>query len=117
MSEYRYLTLTGLELFTRKDYSNIDSSYTSGVILAQITTAEQLVNTICGQTFTGTIPDGVQLATKIVAKELMLNILFEDGYLPEVPYNKKFWDDQIMTALNPHLFSYDPSIPMQGIER
>ena len=36
--------------------------------MAKVTAAEELVNEICVQSFTGTIPDGVKMATKLLAR-------------------------------------------------
>jgi len=116
-STYEYITVAILEAFARKDYSAIDANYTDAVIEAQITAAEEIVNSVCGQSFTGTIPDGVKIATKIIARELMLNILYEDGWLTEITYNKNYYDDQIDKALAVHHYSPVDSIAMNGIDR
>ena len=54
--------------------------------MAKVSVAERWVNEYCGQSFTGTIPDGVVFATLHMAKYLMDRQLLENGYIKEVPY-------------------------------
>lgn len=81
--------MTALEAYAVNDYSAIDARYTDGVIEAKITQAERWVNEYCGQTFTGTIPDGVVFAVLEMAKYLMNLQLKEDEYLEELPTTLK----------------------------
>jgi hypothetical protein len=116
-STYEYITGDELEAFARKDYSAIDSTnYTEANVMAQVTAAEEIVNSICGQSFTGTIPDGVKVATKLIARQLMLNVLYEDGWLTDPPHSTNFYDETVRQALHSH--HYDPvdSVPAQGID-
>lgn len=115
-STYGYITVAILEAFARKDYSAISALYTDAIIEAQISAAEEAVNSICGQSFTGTIADGVKVATKLIAKQFMLNVLYEDGWLTDPPHVTKFYDETIDAVLKYH--HYDPvdSVPMQGID-
>lgn len=55
--------------------------------MAQVSHAERLVNGICGQSFTGTIPDGVTSATLEFARYFMNIQMLTDGHLDE--YNVK----------------------------
>jgi hypothetical protein len=48
--------------------------------MAVVSMAERWVNEYCGQSFTGTIPDGVVDATLAMSKYLMNLRMKEDGY-------------------------------------
>jgi len=80
MTAYNYITVSDLEDFTGTDYSAVDSDYTDTVIGAKISNAERIVNSICRDDFSGTIPDGVKAATIQIAANLMHNQLVNDGY-------------------------------------
>lgn len=79
-STYGYITVANLEAKTGLDYSVIDATYTDGVIEGIITQAERWVNEFCGQTFTGTIPDGVVAATLELSEYLMLVSIKSRGH-------------------------------------
>lgn len=53
--------------------------------MAKVSQAERWVNEYCGQSFTGTIPDGVEFATLEMARYLMNKQMREDGYLEKLP--------------------------------
>lgn len=53
--------------------------------MAKVSQAERWVNEYCGQSFTGTIPDGVVFATLLMAKYLMDKQQLEDEIIKELP--------------------------------
>lgn len=116
-STYEYITVALLEAKSGIDYSGIDAGYTDAFIEAQITAAEEVINGICGQSFTGTIPDGVKVATKVLAQELMEHILVGDKYWTEIQYNKQLDDRLIEMSLSRNFYSPVDSIAMSGIDR
>jgi len=80
VSEYEYASVASLELFASEDYGLIDATFlTDGHVESKITAAEWIVNTFCGQSFTGTIPDGVKYATHDIAKRLIYTWMREHG--------------------------------------
>lgn len=80
VSTYGYITVAVLESFAGVDYSGINAKYTDSLIEAQITLAEEIINTLTNTTFTGAVTDGVRSAAKILSKRLMNNLLIVDGY-------------------------------------
>ena len=77
-SEYQYTTLAALEKYAKRDYSALDATqYSDANVEDTITNAEYFINTYVGTTFTGTIPDGIKLATKMIAKIYMDNDMIE----------------------------------------
>jgi len=87
---YGYATVADLESFAVTDYSAVDASYTDAVIEANITQAERLVNVYCGQSFSGTIPDGVVYVTIDVSFKLMHNRMLFDGTVDRENFPKRF---------------------------
>ena len=78
VSEYGYTTLALLEKHAGRDYSAIDTVNLADANVDQfITDAEYYINTYVGTTFTGTIPEGIKLVTKMVAKILIDNFMIE----------------------------------------
>lgn len=51
--------------------------------MAQVSQAERWVNEYCGQSFTGTIPDGVVSATLEMARYFMNIQMLNDGHIKE----------------------------------
>jgi len=88
-STYEYIDVSALENFTGHDYSTVDAAYTDDVINANITIAERIVNSLCNQTFSGTIPDEVVSATTIMAASLMRRRMIEDGHVDRANPEKK----------------------------
>ena len=75
-STYGYSTIVKLELYSSEDYGTIDATYlTDAHVDAKITAAEQAINTYLGKTFTGTIPDAIELSTNIIASRIILKWL------------------------------------------
>lgn len=95
MTAYNYTNVSGLEDYTGTDYSTIDSTYTDTVIEAKISNAERIVNAICRDDFSGTIPDGVKAATLQISANLMHNQMVMDGYAK----NKVKMYDQSIEAI------------------
>jgi len=62
----------------------MDARYTDTVVEAHISQAERWINEYCGQSFTGTIPDGVTYATIELAKYFMDLQQLEDAHLEEL---------------------------------
>jgi len=81
-SVYQYITVANLEAFAMDDFSAYNSTtFSDANIEAVITQAERQINNFCGQSFTGTIPDGIIAATLELAYRMLLKRLIKDGYL------------------------------------
>jgi len=81
-SKYGYITLAELELFASEDYSAIDATELADAkVDAKITAAEELINGYVDtvSAFTGTIPDAVIVATKMIAARLIYKWMREQG--------------------------------------
>lgn len=77
-SEYGYTTLAALENYAKVDYSTIDSvAFSDSRVESTITDAEYFINTYVGTTFTDTIPDGIKLTAKMIAKIYLNNFMIE----------------------------------------
>lgn len=85
MSAYEYITGDELEAFAINTYATTDATFTEAPVMAQVSQAERWVNEYCGQTFTGTIPDGVVFATLLMAKYLMDKQMVENKHIDEMP--------------------------------
>ena len=94
VSAYGYITVAELEAFAVTDYGTVDASYTDAVVEANISQAERLVNIYVGQTFTGTIPDGVVYVVLDVSFKLMHNRMVEEGIMDR-QNPKKYFEDQL----------------------
>jgi len=107
-SDYEYATQSGLEEIDT-DYSVVDvDKYTTGFIEANISRAERMVNGFCKQSFSGTIPDGVEEATLRMSKSLMHNIMIDDGYGREGAVRiKDIIDPTVEKLLADHKISED----------
>lgn len=80
VSQYGYITVAVLEDYASEDYGAIDSTFLAdSKVEAKITAAEQLINSYCGTSFTGTIPDGIQYATKDISKRMIYTWMRENG--------------------------------------
>jgi hypothetical protein len=84
-SAYGYTDVAALEAVHKVDYETMDATYTDANVEATISQAERWVNEYCGQSFTGTIPDGVTFATLEMAKFLMNQQMVDDGHLEKLP--------------------------------
>lgn len=96
-SEYGYATITTVENRSGMDYSAIGLS--DEQIEAQISQAERLVNIYCGQSFSGTIPDGVVYVVLEIAVKKLWNLLLENGYAKGEKY-VDFFDQELKEILN-----------------
>lgn len=115
-SEYGFLTVTILENYAGQDYSAINAKYTDTIIEANITAAEEFVRAICGNSPT-VATDGIKVATKIMAKRLMHNLLVTDREAePEVAPIVAFFDHLIDVALARDIYSPAGIVPMSGID-
>lgn len=82
-STYGYATLADLEKYAHIDYSAIDGTYLGDTYVeAAITNAEKFINGYIGTTFTGTIPDAIELVTKMIAKIFLDNFMIEQKIGP-----------------------------------
>ena len=107
-SDYGYADISGLQVVAASDYSVISNgAYHTGVVDANITLGEQMVNEYCGQTFTGTIPDGVEASTLLIAKKFMHNLMVDDGHAEERIKATEFIDPVIEELLYEHKESFD----------
>jgi len=84
VSEYGYITLANLELFTGLDYSAIDGTiFADANVDKVITLAEKMVNGYGGFTGDQTSTDGIESATIYIAALILETQLFRLGYLTE----------------------------------
>lgn len=80
VSTYGYTTLAELELYAHKDYSTIDATYLADAYVeAAISDAEFFINGYVGNVWTGTIPDDINLVTKMIAKIFIDNYMIEEA--------------------------------------
>ena len=80
VSTYGYTTLVALEKHAKRDYSAIDSTQLADANVDDtISDAEVWINTYIGTIFTGTIPPGIVLVTKQIAKIMLDNFMIERG--------------------------------------
>ena len=78
VSTYGYTTLAALEKHAKRDYSAIDATQLSDTNVDDtISDAEVWINTYIGTVFTGTIPPGIVLCTKQIAKIFLDNFMIE----------------------------------------
>ena len=108
-SVHGYITLAELELFAIEDYSAKSSSYIDDVIDAQISQAERIVNIYCGQTFAGTIPEGVVAVTLELSRRFMHNRMVSDGifdrdHIPDLQETIIKNDEGLMDLLEAYIF-------------
>lgn len=99
-SDYEYITVAELETYTGIDYSAKDATFTNGVIEAQISLAERIVNDIKRGSYSGTIPDDVVAATYLLSKRLMNNLMIEFGYGSEGDQIIQVLDDVVIHLLS-----------------
>ena len=117
-SEYGYITVANLESYMAIDFETTDASYTDSVVEMRISMAERTINSLCHQSFSGTIPDAVVSATTIMAERFMLSLMKQDhpqSFKEQV--DKDFFDQVINMILEDQKYSPGDSIPMQGIDR
>lgn len=96
VSKYGYITVATLELFASEDFGAIDATYLSDAhIDSKISAAEELVNTYCGKSFTGTIPDGVLYSVKNIASRMIYTWMRERGM--------KLDKDKVLKSKEPYL--------------
>ena len=81
VSKYGYITLAELELAWSEDYSAIDATELADAkVDAKITLAEETINGyVDADAFTGTIPDAIISATKIISVRLIYRWMREQG--------------------------------------
>jgi len=78
VSTYGYTTLAALEKHAKRDYSRIDATQLADANVDDtISDAEVFINTYVGTIFTGTIPPGIVLVTKQIAKIMLDNFMIE----------------------------------------
>lgn len=73
-SKYGYITISDLENHMAINFETRDSSLTDTVIEQRISTAERIVNSIAGKSFSGTIPDNIVSATIIISERLVTSL-------------------------------------------
>lgn len=84
-SEYAYTDLAGVEDYTGLDYSTIDAvALADAKIDAKITMAEKMVNGYLGEDEDLTITDGMEIATIIIAAQLIHQSMKQMGYFVEI---------------------------------
>ena len=79
VSTYGYATVANLEKHAKVDYSTIDATLTDALVDDTISDAEKYINGYVGTIFTGTIPDSIELVTKMIAKIMLTNYMIEQA--------------------------------------
>jgi len=97
-SEYGYITLAELEVYTGIDYEATYATYTNAFVNAQITLAEKAVRSMCA-TPPATATDSVEAATMILSERFMRNVMVVDGYAEEMPQSIKAFFDYLITVI------------------
>lgn len=116
-STYGFITVATLEIFAGQDYSAINPKYTDTIIEGQITAAEEVVRSICGNSPT-IATDGITAATKVMARRLMHNLLVIDQEVDPTPSPIiAFFDQLINVVLARDIYSPAGNIHMSGIDR
>ena len=116
-SDYGFITVSELEIYSGLDYSAINAKFTDTIIEGQITAAEEFVRAICGNEPT-VATDGIKVSTKIMAKRLMHNLLVVDEEVKtETAPIVAFFDRMIDVALARDVYSPAGRVPMSGIDR
>lgn len=116
-SDYGFITVIILENFAGLDYSAINAKYTDTIIEANITAAEEVVRSICGNSPT-TATDGIKAATKVMARRLMHNLLVIDQEVDSIPAPiVAFFDRLIDVVLARDIYSPAGNVPTSGIDR
>jgi len=116
-STYQYLTTANLEAFSGLDYSGVNAKYTDILIEAQITLAEEIINSITGTTFTGAVTDGVRGACKLLASRLMNNLIIVDGYGNDgESIMVNIIDDLVIKLISMNESSGISILPMNGLD-
>lgn len=106
VSVYGYITVANLEAYSGIDYSATAGAFTDAIIEACITQAERMINTKCGSTFTGTIPDAIIAATTEIAYRLMYNRMVWLGIMDRENPKKEImpiWGDDIESIIEPYM--------------
>ena len=81
VSEYGYITGDQLELFSKLDYSTIETTQFSEVnVMGTVSIAERMVNSYLGKNGAQTVTDGIFTATTVIAAKLMAGAVAELGY-------------------------------------
>ncbi len=106
-SEYAYITVANLETFMGEINLETVYGYIDATVEVQISQAEKYVNDIKKQTYSGTIPDDVVAATKLMAKRLLNNLMIEDGMGGEGEQPVEVVDDLILMLLADTSKKYD----------
>lgn len=84
-SEYAYADLAGVENYTGLDYSSIDATALSDTkVDAKITMAEKIINGFLGEDSDITITDGMEVATIIIAAQLIHQAMNQMGYFIDI---------------------------------
>jgi len=102
-SAYNYITISDINPNTNF-FSTISANYTDAFIESLISQAEYYVNSLCGDSFSGTIPDEVKFATIYITKILIDNEFIKDGFLEDQQIN--IFDESVSRFLTDLLKEY-----------
>ncbi|MFA5349507.1 MAG: hypothetical protein WC309_04045 [Candidatus Paceibacterota bacterium] len=92
-----------MEARSGTDYDVKQSKYNATVIEAVISQGEREINTKLGQTFTGTIPDGIKAIAIELAYRRMYNMMVWDGNMDRENPKKEMmplWDEDLLSMLS-----------------
>lgn len=119
-SDYDYVTQAELENFMGGvTFANIDAEYDEAMTAMIITSAEEMVHSYIGVSGTavGTVTDSIKLSTKVIAADLMQNIMFHKGQVGDKDVYKELRTEVIKELLAGDSDVGVDTIPMGGAER
>jgi len=118
-SDYDYVTQAELENFMGGiTFANIDALYDEAMTAMIITSAEEMVHIYMGVSGSAiTCTDAMKLCTKVIAADLMQNVMFRMGHTSDKDTYK-----ELKTELVKELLAGDSdvgvdTIPMSGADR
>lgn len=115
-STYGFITGDELEAYMICTFASIDARYTEAVVMAKVSQAERIINSLSGQTNTAT--DGVVALTMELSKFLWSLQLYEDHPESWVKEPSRIVLDAILNKIiDAEEYSPVDSIAMQGIDR
>lgn len=102
-SVYQYCTIADVEARANVDYGTLVSPIVDGTVEANISQGEREINTKLGQTFTGTIPDGIKFLAIELAYRRLYNHMVWLGMMDRENPKKEMmpiWDEDMLSILD-----------------
>jgi len=97
-SEYGYITIAALEVYTGINYETTKATYIDAFVDAQISVAERIVRSIAIDP-PDTATDEIYAATMILSERFMRNVMVTDGYAAEQPQSIKDFLDNLINLI------------------